>query len=69
VDKTIILQAPAITGVFIYLNIPKSLKNSLQYLAPSSPSVANFEPLYLPTSLSEHIKLEVFSLKMTLLLS
>jgi len=46
--KTIILQAPAITGVFIYLNIPKSLKNSLQYLAPSSPSVANFEPLYLP---------------------
>jgi hypothetical protein len=26
--------APATTGVFIYLNIPRSLKNSIQYLAP-----------------------------------
>jgi hypothetical protein len=43
--KTIILQAPAITGVFIYLNIPKSLKNSLQFLAPSLTHTADFKPL------------------------
>jgi hypothetical protein len=41
-------STPATTGVFIYLNIPRSLKNSIQYLAPSPTSTANLEPLSPP---------------------
>ena len=33
-------------GDFIYLNIPRSLKNSIQYLAPSPTSTANLESLF-----------------------
>lgn len=28
---------PKTTGIFIYLNIPRSLRNSIQYLAPLPP--------------------------------
>jgi hypothetical protein len=41
-------KTPATTGVFIYLNIPRSLKNSIQYLAPSPTSTAYLEPLSPP---------------------
>jgi hypothetical protein len=40
-------RTPATTGVFIYLNIPRSLKNSIQYLAPSPTSTADVETLSL----------------------
>jgi hypothetical protein len=33
-------STPATTGVFINLNIPRSLKNSIQYLAPSPTSTS-----------------------------
>jgi len=39
-------STPANAGVFIYLNLPRSLKNSIQYLAPSPTSTANLEPLF-----------------------
>jgi hypothetical protein len=46
-------STPATTGVFIYLNIPRSpknsiryLENSIRYLAPSPTYSANFEPLF-----------------------
>jgi hypothetical protein len=44
-SSKVLHRAPANTGVFIYLNIPRSLKNSIQYLAPSPTSTANLEPL------------------------
>ena len=39
---------PATAGVFIYLNIPRSLKNSSEYLAPLPTSTAYLEPLSPP---------------------
>jgi hypothetical protein len=41
-------STPATTGVFIYLNIARSLKNSIQYLAPSPTYSTNLEPLFTP---------------------
>jgi hypothetical protein len=45
-------STPATTGVFIYLNIPRSpknsiryLENSIRYLAPSPTYSANLKPL------------------------
>jgi hypothetical protein len=46
------LIIPATTGVFIYLNIPRSFKNSIQYLAPSPASTAYPEPLSPPKQTS-----------------
>jgi hypothetical protein len=41
-------STPATTGVFIYLNIARSLKNSIQYLAPPPTSTTYLEPLTPP---------------------
>jgi hypothetical protein len=46
VKRVYFTEAPATTGVFIYLNIPRSLKNSIRYLAPSPTSTAYLEPLF-----------------------
>jgi hypothetical protein len=48
VKRVYFTEAPATTGVFIYLNIPRSLKNSIRYLAPSPTSTAYLEPLSPP---------------------
>ena len=42
--------APATTGAFYFFNQAQSIKNALQYLAPSPTSAAKLEPLFTPKS-------------------
>ena len=47
-DYTLPRPSLATTGAFYFFNQAQSIKNALQYLAPSPTFTANLEPLFPP---------------------